>query len=56
MSSFNIGLDLAGAAISGAGVPAPYPPPPGYRREYVTESGVAVIERGQPVVELVRID
>lgn len=37
-----------------AGVPAPFPPPMGYRWEFVTSYGERVTSNGDPVVALVR--
>ncbi|MDB5582858.1 MAG: hypothetical protein JWR80_8034 [Bradyrhizobium sp.] len=48
--------DRAGlSAGTGGGASGPYPPPFGYRWEYITENGIGATESGQPVVELVRI-
>jgi hypothetical protein len=40
--------------VRGAFTP-PYSPPAGYRWDYVTEDGGLVLDRNDPVMELVRI-
>lgn len=53
-----ISLSLSRPMGQGSGVPSPYPPPDGYRWEYVTESTATdpnVAENAERVVELIRI-
>lgn len=51
---FSLGRADGARLIKGGGVPAPYPPPAGYRWDYVTENNIRVTERNEPVVALVR--
>ncbi len=55
---FSLGLSTTSTVVILAGkaeIAPPYPSPPGYRWDAVTESGAPVRENNQLVIELVRI-
>lgn len=57
MLDFSLSL-TARAILPSTGAPPapPYPPPPGYRFEAVSEDGAAVVELGEAVFELVEAE
>lgn len=54
----DLGLSITSTPVilaEKAGSAPPYPSPPGYRWDAVTEDGAPVRENNEPVIELVRI-
>lgn len=53
--SKSFGWTLARRSNPGGGVRPPYPAPPGYRWQYLTENGARLAENGQPLITLERV-